>query len=240
VVEACDRFAGFHVASRRARLYTLEGGNRILVIWHSGSDKPPAAHDIPRLRAIWFGDEDGIRVDAHEVEDLDLRQDKQFSQRPTAPRNPIARPRQTKIRGSATSGRDARFPTVEALAQSVKTETLRSLIFSLPRWVSDEFRGDAVADLRIPGTGQVRLRVLGEAAKIGWDFKQQWLSVWVNEPLPGDLDTLRSSLSNPESAKRNPSGYVSFRVHDHSDAEALQALVRRHIDAARRQAGMFR
>ena len=100
--------------------------------------------------------------------------------------------------------------------------------------------GDALAVLRNPETGRVRLRVLGVSGKIGWDFKQRWLSVWVNEPLPGDLDSLRSSLSNPESAKRNPSGYVSFRVHDHSDAEALQALLRRHIDAARRQAGVFR
>jgi hypothetical protein len=62
--------------------------------------------------------------------------------------------------------------------------------------------------------------------------------VWVNDLLPGDLDTLRSSLSNPQSAKRTPSGYMRFCVQNEADARELQALIRRHIDAARRDPGL--
>jgi hypothetical protein len=113
---------------------------------------------------------------------------------------------------------------------------IRSLIFSLPDWVSEEFEGHAVA-VRQP-TGQFRLSMLGEAAQIGWDFRQEWISVWINKPLPGDLETLRSSLSNP-SAKRNPSGHVSFRVQNDDDARALRALISRHVTAARQQAGVM-
>lgn len=52
-VAGCEEFRDFSSPSRRARLYsTLEGG-QILVVWHSGSDKPPNAADTARLRSIW-------------------------------------------------------------------------------------------------------------------------------------------------------------------------------------------
>lgn len=236
VVETCERFEDFHSATRRARLYTIRGGSKILVAWHSGSDKPPAAEDTELLREIWFGGGHGIRGNARELKDAASRQSgRSIHRRSEAP---LPSPGQATGHSSAASGGKPRFDSVDQLAEWVKSEPVRSLIFSLREWVADEFGGDAVADLRIPGTGQVRLRVLGEAAKIGWDFKQQWMYVWVNYPLPGDLDTLRSSLSNPQSAERTPSGYMRFRVQNEADARELQALIRRHIDAARRDPGL--
>jgi hypothetical protein len=231
VVETCERFEDFHSAARRARLYTVREGSKILVAWHSGSDKPPAAEDTELLREIWFEGGHGTRGKARELKDADSRQrGRSIRRRSEAP---LPSPGQTTDHSAASRGKP-RFDSIDQLAESVKSEPVRSLILSLREWVADEFGGDAVADLRIPGTGQVRLRVLGEAAKIGWDFKQHWMYVWVSEPLSGDLDTLRPSLSNPQSASRTPSGYMRFRVENEADARELQALIRRHIDAARR------
>jgi len=53
--DAPRRLDTFKVPSRRARLYHIRGGGRILVVWHSGSDMPPAAPDTERLRTAWFG-----------------------------------------------------------------------------------------------------------------------------------------------------------------------------------------
>lgn len=55
VVTGRDEFAGFSVPSRRARLYATDTGARVLVVWHSGSDKPPNPDDTVRLREIWSG-----------------------------------------------------------------------------------------------------------------------------------------------------------------------------------------
>jgi hypothetical protein len=55
VVEHVKQVDGFKVPSRQARLYSMRGGGRILVVWHSGSDKPPNEHDTERLRTAWFG-----------------------------------------------------------------------------------------------------------------------------------------------------------------------------------------
>jgi hypothetical protein len=197
----------------------------MLVEWHGEFDPLPAGNDIARLRAAWLVDDDSHAADAHESEQL-----RSVVRRRTEAPTRQARP--ARSRSVAPTARP-RFESPHELALSVKGEMIRSLIFSLPDWVSEEFEGDAVA-VRQP-TGQFRLRVLGEAAQIGWDFKQEWITVWINKPLPGDLETLRSSLSNP-SAKRNPSGYVGFRVEN--DAGALRALIVRHVTAARKQAGL--
>jgi hypothetical protein len=55
LLEDVQSLDGFIVPSRRARLYAVRSGGRILVVWHSGSDAPPAAPDTGRLRAAWFG-----------------------------------------------------------------------------------------------------------------------------------------------------------------------------------------
>lgn len=55
LLESVQQFKGFAVPSRNARLYSIRGGGRILVVWHSGSDAPPNAHDTERLRTVWFG-----------------------------------------------------------------------------------------------------------------------------------------------------------------------------------------
>jgi hypothetical protein len=124
VVETCEHFAEFFVASRRARLYTIVGENRIFVVWHSGSDRPPANPDIPRLRAIWFGDENGSREDAPEVKKLNSpRPERQFAQRPAAPRTSVARPRQTSCKRSSA---DTLTPPGERLVCSGRATPLRT------------------------------------------------------------------------------------------------------------------
>jgi hypothetical protein len=89
-----------------------------------------------------------------------------------------------------------------------------------------------VADVRVPRTGQERLRLLGEAG-IGWDVKRQWLYVWINKPQPGDLDILQSSISTPGSIKLNPSQYISFQLRTRHDVQALLTVISRHVNAIR-------
>jgi hypothetical protein len=63
LLEDVQHLDGFKVPSRRARLYRTRGGGRILVVWHSGSDAPPAAPDTERLRTAWFDGFDLTSVD---------------------------------------------------------------------------------------------------------------------------------------------------------------------------------
>lgn len=228
LAELVHAFDDFTLPRRRAQLWRTSQGGRVLVEWHGQFDPLPAGHDTERLRAAWFVDDDGLAVDAHESV-----QPRGVIRRSTEALTGEARP--TRGRSVASTARP-RFESAHELALSVKSEMIRSLIFSLPDWVSEEFEGHAVA-VRQP-TGQFRLRVLGEAPQIGWDFKQDWIYVWVNKPLPGDLETLCSTLSNP-SAKRTPSGYLRFQVRNDDDAEALRALIGRHVTAARQQAGVL-
>jgi hypothetical protein len=54
LVERVHEFDAFTVPSRRARLYRMRAGGSILVVWHSGSDAPPAKPDTERLSDLWF------------------------------------------------------------------------------------------------------------------------------------------------------------------------------------------
>ena len=47
---------GFTVASRRIRTYRLPGGQRLLVLWHSGSAGPPNQADTAHLKAALLAD----------------------------------------------------------------------------------------------------------------------------------------------------------------------------------------
>jgi hypothetical protein len=55
LLEDVQDLDGFEASTRRARLYVMRRRGRILVVWHSGSDAPPAASDTGQLRTAWFG-----------------------------------------------------------------------------------------------------------------------------------------------------------------------------------------
>jgi hypothetical protein len=55
LLEDVQHLDGLEVPSRRAHLYFIRRGGRILMVWHSGSNAPPAAPDTERLRTAWFG-----------------------------------------------------------------------------------------------------------------------------------------------------------------------------------------
>ena len=47
---------GFTVASRQVRAYRLPGGQRLVVLWHSGSAGPPNQTDTAHLKAALLAD----------------------------------------------------------------------------------------------------------------------------------------------------------------------------------------
>lgn len=203
VVLSCANFADFSVRSRRARLYTTREGCRILVVWHSGSDKPPNATDTEHLRSIWFGD--SRRGAAASAAD--------------APRPTVRAAGVRQAMDPEPTKRDKDIPANVDIAALAET---------LQRWIDDEFAGLAVADENVPG--RVRLYVQGSAARIGWNIARRWLHVWVKKLRDGESEMLRAELSEPGSLKTNKDD-VSFRVYNEPDLGVLRKLIRRRVEA---------
>jgi hypothetical protein len=176
------------------------------------------------LRILEYLGRHGIRIDAHEFKFFESPQGERFIYRRTAHEPPTgARFRQT-LPGSV------QYATVEALAQYVRNDAIRPCIYSLTEWVVDEFEGNAVVDRRIPGNGNFRLRVLGQTARLGWYFAQQWMFIWDDEPQPEDVVELKAALSKPDEVKLHPSsGHLRFHVATAGDVGAAKAQIARHV-----------
>jgi hypothetical protein len=174
------------------------------------------------LRVLNYLGRHGIRVDAHEFRYFESPNGEKFLYRRTAHESG-----QQRIRPAGTG--NVQFASLDALAQYVKNDAIREWIYTLPDWVAQEFDGNAVVDIRVPGPGHFRLRVLGQRAKLGWYFAQQWMYVWDDVPLPDDVDELRVGLSKPQEVKVHDSGALRFHVATESDLPAFHELVRRHV-----------
>jgi len=180
------------------------------------------------LRILGYLGRHGIRIDAHEFKYFESPQHEKFIYRRTAHESSVAKPRQAVTPGAV------QYASAEAVAQYVKDDVIRDWIYSLPQWVADEFDGNALVDVRIPGPGNFRLRVLGQTATVGWYFAQQWMYVWADTVLEGDADVLRSNLSKPNDVKIHPSGGMRFHAKTEGDLEAFKSFVRRHVEAEKK------
>ena len=176
------------------------------------------------LRILEYLGRHGIRIDAHEFKFFESPQGERFIYRRTAHEPPSG------IRTRQPLPGGVQYANVEALAQYVRNDAIRPCIYSLPEWVMDEFEGNAVVDRRIPGNGNFRLRVLGQTARLGWYFAQQWIFIWDDEPQPQDVTELKAMLSKPDEVKLHPtSGHLRFHVATDGDIEAAKAQIGRHI-----------
>lgn len=201
VVASCERIADFTVPSRQAWLYSTRDGTRILVVWHSGSDKPPNAADTERLRAIWFGE------------------------RHLPPPNLRAVPG-TAAEGGAMSNLD---PSAARSAVSRTGGGGAALSETLQRWVAETFAG--VAEVRETTAGRPRLHVRGAGAQLGWDVWPDFITVWVKKLRDGDRELLNKLSEPDSVQPRPQSKDTRFRVRNDADAQLLRELIRRHVQA---------
>jgi hypothetical protein len=182
------------------------------------------------LRIFDYLAQHGIRIDAHEFKFFESPQGERFIYRRAAHESPSG----ARLARQASANGGVQYASTEALAQYVRNDAIRDCIFTLPEWVDDEFEGNAVVDVRIPGPGNFRLRVLGQTARFGWYFAQQWIYAWDDEPHEDDAATLKAALSKPDEVKvHESSGHLRFHAATASDVAALKDQVRRHV--ARRQ-----
>lgn len=119
--------------------------------------------------------------------------------------------------------------SIQSILARVQTPFLERTVEELPDWIRDQ------PGLSVEVQGHSRHMIRAGGPRIAmFSFQSGWLYCWLHPYDLGEVQLLRSRLSEPESVSENDPGpkYLRFHVSNERDLELFKELLLNRRDAA--------
>jgi len=120
--------------------------------------------------------------------------------------------------------------SLERIEEKVTNPVVRGMVRNLLKWCDEEFDKQDV-DIYYTSYSGFNIRVAGKV-RLSLYYAKQWMFVWLNHRFEGDLDWLKTHLSDPGQVRVDKTNAARFHVSTAEDFVSFKELVKRVLKEA--------